>query len=206
METERRIADVYVAKIPDETGKEMLFPMERQNEVLACGNEKVRRQKYYAWKLLEYALRETFGYEMKTLSFCKGRNGKWTSPSCYFSISHSNGVVAVAVASAPIGVDVEKIAPEKAEFLQKVLTEKEREKLALISCKEERAEYLFELWTKKESIFKKVGDGAFRPSKIVVTEHSVATKKFAVDGVEYMLSVAAENAAGARYFFDVAFA
>lgn len=203
--TERIIVDVYLTKIPDEIGKEMLFPIERQNEVLACGNEKVRRQKYYAWKLLKYALRESFGYEMERLSFCKEKNGKWTSPSCYFSISHSHDAVAVAVGNAPIGVDLEKIASEKAEFLQKTLTEQERAEFALIACEQDCVKYLFESWTKKESIFKKVGDGAFRPSKIAV-DKGVVTKSVTIDGERYVLSLAAENVAAARYFFDVDFA
>lgn len=199
------IVDVYWAKIPDEIGKEMLFPLERQNEVLACGNEKVRMQKYYAWKLLKYALRESFGYEMERLSFCKEKNGKWTSPSCYFSISHSHDAVAVAVGNAPIGVDLEKIASEKAEFLQKTLTEQERAEFALLFDENERVEYLFESWTKKESFFKRVGDGAFRPSKIAV-DKGVVTKSVTIDGERYVLSLAAESVAAARYFFDVDFA
>ena len=197
------IADVYLAKIPSGIGQGVLLPIERQNEVLACKNERVKGQKYYAWKLLEHALRESFGYKIGDLEFCKGKNGKWTTPRCHFSISHSYNVVAVAVASGPIGVDVEKIAPEKAEFLQKTLTEQEREEFALIIEACDRAQYLFESWTKKESIFKKAGDGSFRPSKIAVDIGGLATKKLSIDGEEYVLSVAAENAIEARYFLDV---
>ena len=199
------IVDVYLTKIPNGMGRDVLFPIERQNEVLACGNEKVRRQKYYAWELLKYALRESFGYEMERLSFCKGKNGKWTSPNCCFSITHSHDAVAVAVGNAPIGVDLEKIAPEKAKFLQTVLTEKERQEFALLFNENERVDYLFEIWTKKESIFKKTGDGVFRPSKIAV-DKGVVTKSVTIDGEKYVLSVAAENVAAVRYFFDVDFA
>ncbi len=197
------IADVYMAKIPDGMGQDVLFPIERQNEVLACGNEKVRRQKYYAWKLLEYALRESFGWEMEGLSLCKGKNGKWTSPRCYFSLSHSHNAVAVAVSEGPIGVDVEKIAPEKAEFLQKTLTEQERAEFSLVVGERNRLKYLFESWTKKESIFKKVGDGLFRPQKIAVDKGAVTKEKLSIDGEEYVLSVAADNAVDVRYFLGV---
>ncbi len=194
---------VYLTKIPAEIGQGVLYPIERQNEVLACTNEKARRQKYYAWKLLDYALSESFGYKIGDLELCKGKNGKWTSPSCYFSLSHSHNAVAVAVSDRPIGVDVEKLAPKKAEFLQRVLTEQERAEFGLLVGEKSRLEYLFESWTKKESIFKKAGEGAFRPKKIAVDTIATASKKIEIGGEEYILSVAAENAQAAQYFFDV---
>ena len=203
MKTKTLFADVYWAKIPSEMGQNVLFPPERQKEIIACGNEKVRRQKYYAWKLLEYALRESLGCEIGDLEFFKGNNGKWTSSSCYFSLSHSHSAVAVAVSDYPIGVDVEKLVPEKAEFLQRVLTEQERAEFALLVGEKSRLEYLFESWTKKESVFKKAGDGSFRPTKIAVDKNFVTTKKVLIDGEEYALSMAAENVTGVRHFVGV---
>ena len=195
-------ASVYVAKLPDKIGLDVLYPQVRQDEITACTNERVKRQKYYAWKLLAYAVKQSFGWDINALSFSKGKNGKWTSPNFSFSLSHSKDVVVVAISGAPIGMDVEKIEPEKAEFLQKTLTEKEREEFALLVENNDRIDYLFERWTQKESCFKIVGSGAFRPAKIVIGG-VVESKKVKMDGEEYMLSVAMESVARVQYFFDV---
>lgn len=198
-----RIADVYVAKMPREIGAERILPTARADEIAECQSDKVQRQKYYAWRLLGYALQQTFGYAIETLDFCKGKNGKWTTPYCYFSLSHSENAVAVAVSDRAIGVDVERVNAEKAAFLQTVLTAQEREEIAVLTDETERVEYLFKRWTQKESFFKRAGDGAFRPSKIAVDGALVSTKKMVIDGEEYMLSVAVENVAAARYVLDV---
>lgn len=195
-------ADVYVAELPDEEPVAPLFPAARQEEVLDCKDDRVRRQKYYAWKLLGYALQRSLGYKIEEMTFCKEKNGKWTTPSCVFSLSHSHGVVAVAVSNGEVGVDVEKIVPKKADFLQRTLTEGER---AAFAVKDEReaAQTLFEIWTKKESIFKRAGYGFFRPHKIAVESACVQTEKLSLDGGEYALSVATESGVAVRYFFDV---
>ncbi len=199
------ISDVYLAKIPSETGEDTLYPQARQDEVDACTNDKVKRQKYYAWKLLEYALNRTFGYKMSNLVFEKTKRGKWTTPSCFFSISHSENAVAVAVSRREIGVDVEKIDGVKEGVIQKVLTKSENKEFSAIGVDENarRREYLVGKWTQKESVFKTADSGAFRPSKIETSAHALATKKVCVDGEEYMLSVATENLANARYYLEV---
>ena len=152
--TKNNTAFVYVAKLPDKIGLDVLYPQARQDEINTCASERVKRQKYYAWKLLAYALQDGFGVDINTLSFSKGKNGKWTSPSFSFSLSHSKDVVAVAISKNAIGVDVEKIVPEKAEFLEKTLTDDERKQWLSLESEPARIEYLFERWTKKESFFK----------------------------------------------------
>lgn len=198
-----RIADVYVAKMPREIGAGRIFPTARAAEIAECQSDKVKRQKYYAWRLLGYALQQTFGYAIERIDMCKSKNGKWTTPHCYFSLSHSENAVAVAVSDRAIGVDVERVNAEKAAFLQTVLTAQEGEEIAVLTDETERVEYLFKRWTQKESFFKRTGDGAFRPSKIAVDGELVTTKKLSIESEEYMLSVAVENAANTRYVLDV---
>ncbi len=203
MKEEKTIfADVYVAKMPDEIGNDLLFPPERQNEVLACANDRVRRQKYYAWKLLGYALQYSCGLDMDVLTFDKEKSGKWTLPNCYFSLSHSHNAVAVAVANRPIGVDVELVSGRKKEILQKTLTAAERTEYETLPS-HTKIEYLIKTWTQKESFFKMTGDGVFRPSKIVVDKSVVLTQKIQISGEEYALSVAAKNVTDVRWFEQI---
>ncbi len=193
---------VYLAKIPNKDGKGELFPAQRQAELLSCTNVGVRRQKYYVWRLLEYALRHALALDIHDLEFVKMKSGKWTSQGCCFSLSHSHNAVAVAVSHGEIGVDVELLNAKKEDFLQTTLTAAEGKEYAKIASPA-RLEYLFGKWTQKESVFKKVGDGLFRPSKIVLDGQFTDTRKIALDGEEYMLSVAANDIADVRYYLDV---
>ena len=143
------IIDVYFAKIPPVDGKGTLYPAQRQAELSSCSHTRVRRQKYYVWKLLEYALWQSLALDIRTLEFSKTKNGKWTVQDCCFSLSHSHNVVAVAISSGEIGVDVERIDEKRKEVLQKTLTETERleyEKIPPFS----RLEYLFCRWIWRE--------------------------------------------------------
>lgn len=195
-------ADVYVANVPDEIGNDLLFPSERQNEVLACANDRARRQKYYVWKLLGYALQRSCGLEMDALAFHKEKSGKWTVPNCYFSLSHSYNAVAVAISNRPIGVDLELISDRKEGILQKTLTAAECTEYETLPPNT-KLEYLIKTWTQKESFFKMAGDGLFRPQKIAVDKSLIATKKFQISGEEYVLSVAAENVTDVQRFEQI---
>ena len=196
------IADVFVAKIPAEMGNETLYPAERNDEVQACSHEGVKRQKYYAWKLLEYALERTFAFKIRNLSFTKTKQGKWTVPNCFFSISHSENAVAVAVSRDEIGVDVERIASPKNGYIKKVLTKAENAQFSELPI-EEQTQFLIGKWTEKESIFKRENLPAFRPAKINVADYSVTSKPVEVDGEGYMLAVATEHLTNVRYYLDV---
>ncbi|MBO5889522.1 MAG: hypothetical protein J6Q58_05220, partial [Clostridia bacterium] len=104
-----KIANVYVYAIPKTPNFSSLYPAERQREIESTLNMKVKEEKYYAWKVLEYALDKTFGYKIEDFAFSKTQYGKWETCGVYFSISHSHRVVAVAVSNEPIGVDIELV-------------------------------------------------------------------------------------------------
>ena len=193
------IVDVYWAELPEimpENGLETLFPTSRLDEITACSNEVVKRQKYYVWRLLEYALSRTFGYKISALELQKNAHGKWETPKCFFSLSHSGNALAVAVSRTPVGVDIEKINGQKTQFLEKILTENEREQLCL---EEEKTAFLVRKWSEKESIFKTLNEARFLPAKIQTREHSVCSTTVEIAGEEYVLSVATEHLDKVRY-------
>lgn len=83
----------------------------------------------------------------------------------YISLSHSNDCVACAFSQAPIGIDVEKIRPVKAEVIKRVCTEEEE---AFVLCGDETVSEItdretlkrfFKVWTAKEAYFKALGTG-----------------------------------------------
>ena len=196
------VVNVFVAKVPDEIHLEEIYPQERATEIASCGNERVQREKYGAWQLLEYALHRTFGQKIHTLQLTKNENGKWTTPTCFFSISHSDGAVAVVVSRTEVGLDIEKMDEARIPVLQKVLTKQENAEYATLS-NEEKTEYLFKAWTGKECVFKTLNKKVFQPAKIEVAEHSVAYKNIQFAGERYALSVATEHKSSIRWFMDV---
>jgi phosphopantetheine--protein transferase-like protein len=184
---------VYVCEVPNESKLSSLYPAERNREVNSIKNENVKREKYYVWKLLEYALDRSLGIKLKKAGIKKSENGKWKSSECEFSLSHSSGVLAVAISRKPVGVDIEKIsAPRSERFAERILTEKEFNNY---SAKEKSLspEFLIEKWTQKESIFKSLDEKYFNPSKIETENASVRTERLTVNGEEYMLSVASQT-------------
>lgn len=193
------ICDVYIATIPENVQVCSVFPKLREKEINACSHERVQREKYCAWKLLEYALKHSLGLSLSELEFQKTEHGKWTTPVCYFSITHCDGVAAVAVSLEKVGVDVEKCSDKLRSASRRFLTEKET--LCLQTLKEcEQLAYLAKLWTQKESIFKAFLEGGFAPSRIESEEYKTLTKTLE-NG--YVISVATEEAEQIRWFENV---
>ena len=182
---------VYTASIPTDVGVEAVFPSSRSEEIFAGGSEKTKKEKFCAWKLLEYALLHTFGKRIEEITFTKSAQGKWTCDFCHFSLSHSGNALAVALSDLPVGVDIEKNAPIKSpnKVAKKILTEAELEDYQRLAVNAESSNaFLLEIWTKKESIFKRGGIASFLPNRIFVGEDTQTQKVFVADE-EYFLSV-----------------
>ncbi len=185
------LLDVYVAEIPQNISLTRLYPKKRNAEVEACKNERVRLEKYCVWKLLELAVDRSFGLKLEDLDFKKDKNGKWSADKLFFSLSHSNGVVAVAVSRKPVGVDVEALVSIRGDKLQnRVFSPSELEEYNSLA-EEHKKLFMLEMWTKKESEFKRSGGGSFSPA----LTHTTATKtvQFEHMGNIYMLSVANDD-------------
>lgn len=187
------ILDVYLAVIPDGEPISILLPSERARELEECTNETVKREKYFAWKLLSHAVKNTFGKDLPTLSPKKTENGKWTAEGIEFSLSHSDGVVCVALSLAPVGVDIQPIAPPKTDATAlKILNESEKAEYATLAA-EEKAEYFTKKWTQRESVFKSLNLPAFFPALPQLFTQKTATKVVIIDGKRYALSVASNQ-------------
>lgn len=119
--------DVYVAKIPAQPNYKPLSCAAREKEINAVKNPTLKSEKYYVWKLLEYALEQSFGMSPDNMTFIKGETGKWMTKECFFSLSHCAGAVAVVVSRTAVGVDIETSRPLSNDRLaNKILTEGEQ--------------------------------------------------------------------------------
>lgn len=196
------LVDVYTALIPEKFVMKDVYPSARQKEIESCKNIKVKTEKYFVWKLLEYALNRSFGYKIQNLDFKKDRHGKWTTSSCYFSLSHSDNVVAVAVSRSPVGVDVERIREVKSRAIEKTLTEIEK-KAYMDFAQDDKEQFLITIWSAKESVFKASDEKAFKPSKTQGLSETVASEKISFASDDYVLSVCTSHVENIRKFYRI---
>jgi 4'-phosphopantetheinyl transferase len=81
-----------------------------------------------------------------------------------FSLTHSGGIVGVAVAEVPVGLDVEDIADHRADpaLEEETLAPAERAVLDSVDVADRPAAFL-QLWTRKEAVLKATGTGLTVP-------------------------------------------
>lgn len=72
------------------------------------------------------------------------------------SLSHTRGAVAAAIGTGPVGVDVERIRPIRADLPRRVLSPAE---YGWFQARGQRPGDFFTLWTLKESYYKYLGTG-----------------------------------------------
>jgi len=193
----RPMLDIYLMKIPDDTVFfDAVSSPKRQKEIENCKNLQIKKEKYYAWKLLETAYKNSAKIDIDTVSFKKEINGKWTANKNYFSITHSDGIVAVAFSNAPCGIDIETMSffnerrSVKLENLfNKITTSNEKN--------EPTKENFLIYWTQKESIFKFSNLRYFSPSKINVSEYPCDTL---ISNGEVYISISSDMLKNTRFF------
>lgn len=183
---------VFVARIPETCDVCEVYPPERSAEIFACSSERVRREKFFVWRLLERAVFELVGAPLEKLSPRKLESGRWVCNGCFFSLSHSRGVAAVAVSERDVGVDVEEICRRADGIEHRILTDAERAELVRLDAAM-REEYIIEKWTQKEALFKRSSESCFKPSMTETDGKDVRTWGVEYDGTRYALSVASED-------------
>jgi phosphopantetheine--protein transferase-like protein len=186
------IIDVYVASVPSTDMSGMLAPPEREREVREVKNETLRREKYFVWRLLDSALRSSLGISCGEARLYKSGTGKWCSPLCEISLAHSGGVIAAAVSSRPVGIDLElAVTPRAERFAERIMTPRELSAFSEIA-NEEKASYLTRCWTKKEALFKMSGGDCFVPSEYDSMSDCAECFEICVGAKSVTLAVASE--------------
>ena len=183
---------VYYSGIPDRAAERELYPDERMKEIRECKNERVRREKHRVWELLEYAVKDALSLDFNNLQFTKTESGKWACDSFEFSLSHSDGAVAVAISDAAVGVDIEEVRVIDSRLAAKVLTDSELEFYYGL-CDAEREGFLLDSWCKKEAIFKHLGDSVLLPKRIESSNYHTVTLRVDIEGREHVIAVASDS-------------
>ena len=138
----------------------------------SCQRRKKEHDEAYA--LLFNMLKKHFG--LINPQILKSENGKpyVLDHGVYFSISHTSGLVAVAVANVPVGVDCELLSERSADeikrFASRFFTQGELEHLCAHGF--DTLEF-FKLWTGKEAVIKKRGSNMSDLKKIDVRAENI---------------------------------
>ncbi len=163
------VLNVYYAWIQQDMPVQNVYPKERMKYIDKCTNQTLKTQRYAVWKLLEYALKDSFGLQFDKLKFKLEKSGRWVCDNFCFSLSHTKGAVAVAVSKNKVGVDIEIVkAPVSGGIFEKVLTPSEAEHICTLP-ESEKNQYFITKWTQKESAFKESGESVFSPAEIQVS-------------------------------------
>ena len=193
-------AYLFISQVPNELDIGELFPALRNEEVASINNANVKKEKYWAWKTLEYALEYAFGYNLADLKVTKNAVGKWVCDKCHFSISHSDGVVMVGVSKQNIGVDIECLerfidkfsdGQKFDSFVDKIIAKGE--------VRPTNPKDLAITWVKKESLFKLKNQKVFMPSKINTNGEKFVTEISSIQGKEYVFSVCGKDINNCKY-------
>ncbi len=195
---------VYCADIGNPTvlkNGEISHPI-RAAEISAARNSKVKQHKLFVWKLLEYAYLDFFGKSLCDTEVVKGGDGKWKSAdgSFFFSLSHTDGLCAVAIGKAPCGVDVENFDPKRfgKAIAKKTLYDSEYEEYELLAP-DEKELFCAKKWTQKESVFKRSGGEVFIPHNICCEDFVTVTKPVFSEERQYFLTLCADDAKEAEF-------
>lgn len=105
-------------------------------------------------------------------------------PDFHFNISHCEDLIAVAVSERPVGVDIEILRDVNLEIAGRFFSEKE------IRFSKMDRDFLY-VWTRKEALLKKTGEGLKGIREAQVLENS-EIKTFEEKG--FILSVSSEIA------------
>lgn len=140
--------------------------------------------------LLTDVLENTYFQEIDKIEYIYNESGKpyIKDSNLYFSLSHSNGIIALTVSKEEIGLDIELIKDVKDTLSRRIMNDLEYNTYQSLN-KESKKIYFFEVWTSKEAYIKKLGTSiTLNPSNISI-EDDVLLKKINISSNEYMIAL-----------------
>lgn len=135
--------------------------------------------------LVKYAIKKTFDIKVKDMIFSTDSNGKpylCNFENIHFNLSHSGDYVVCVVSDKPVGIDIQKIVNVEDLLIRRVCSEEEYK--TIIESKDINNEFT-KLWTQKEAVLKKTGQGINHNLKNCLKNQKV--KSFKLD--DYWLSI-----------------
>ncbi|MFD0318156.1 4'-phosphopantetheinyl transferase family protein [Streptomyces flavalbus] len=168
--------ELYLARVGDQDGAALrqagtVLDAEERARARAFRHDRDRDAYVVAHAALRGVLSVVLGMRAEALPLarepcagCGGPHGRpvLRTPGVHFSLSHSGGLVLVALAPAPVGVDVEELATAQAVLsAQSALHPAEADELARLPGYGRPAAFT-RAWVRKEAYLKALGTGLVR--------------------------------------------
>lgn len=180
---------VYFARVADLSDNDNL-PTYIKKEIKRITNPRVIEEKRAAYGLLYTASADCFGIKLDMRKCTRDPSGKPYHRDICFSLSHSEGMVAVALSRIGVGCDIEKLLENDRN---------ERISGRIRHENESDTDDTTLLWTQKEAIFKKMGKSSFIPSQIDTKIYQTRSARVNTNEGEFRISVAADNLLNVRW-------
>ena len=163
------MTDIFAIQLIEEKAFEQLkpellklLPEETCQKVNAFARSNDVQRSLLGELLARHLLCKATGESLPDKAFTTGEKGKPAHDGfrgIHFNITHSGEWIAVALSSACVGVDVEKMRKIPDGVARRFFSEAENEWLDSAKTEAERKDIFFTLWTLKESFLKAIGKG-----------------------------------------------
>lgn len=130
--------------------------------------EEKKEQSRSGYRLLAEMIKKRYAYDLEkeTDSVMRTETGKpylRLHPELFFNISHSGEWIACVLGNVPVGIDIQYHREIKLEqTARKICTPDEWKTFMQAGTEKGKKDFLFQIWTKKESYLKFTGDGIRR--------------------------------------------
>ena len=132
------------------------LPADMRNKILAYKSWKERQARIIGKHILIELLKD-FDLDITLADMLYSpANKPYFNTNFHFSTAHSADMIICAAGIAPIGIDIEFIAPIEPQDYRQYLTDKE---WLYIQNAKNKINAFYEIWTKKEAILKALGTG-----------------------------------------------
>lgn len=136
----------------------------------------------FLWYVLKIKLNQT---SPPQLVFGKNNKPYLKNNEIFFNLSHTKNLIACAINSQEVGLDVELIKPINPNLMRKICTEEEY----LVCCNSKnRFLTFFEIWTKKESFVKLNSGDIFSSFKKINSLNLKNTQTFNLKSFMFSIS------------------
>lgn len=187
------MAVVYILnanKLTTDINKYPYIDTRRLEKIKKSNNSLFIKEQLGSNLLLNDILENNYFKDITKLEYIYNESGKpyLKDENLYFSLSHSNGIIALTVSKEEVGLDIELIKPIKDAVAKRIMTIEEYNIYNSLD-KNKKITYFYEVWTSKEAYVKKLGTAiTLNPSNIEIDE-DILIKRITIDNNEYMLAV-----------------
>lgn len=162
----------------------------RLEKIKKSNNLLFKKEQLGSHLLLTEVLENAYFQDIQKIEFIYNEFGKpyLKDSNLYFSLSHSNGIVALTISKEEVGLDIELIKEVKDNLARRIMNDDEYNLYQSLD-KQNKKIYFFEVWTSKEAYVKSLGTSlTLTPSNIAI-EEDVLLKQINISNNLYMIAV-----------------